>query len=619
MKTTGDLQPQITSTAIPQPPRLIKSDSDPVSLAERRAAQNTSIELPIRSLPVWGLPDVAAALVAHEVGQFNLSALLSDALMQDPAIKAAVETRVRALSGLPFRFEPADRSRKALMIADQAKEQWDSWVAPEEAEVFRRWRLLMGVGIGQLLWDTSGKQWTPHFNLWNPTNLYWYWDWTKNFGRWQLITASGVIEPIGGDGQWVFAKAVEKRPQMEGLVRTLSVRFVGRNYALQGWGRYNEVHGLPIMKAIMPAEGDENHIKQYKGQFANLGSQQVFALRQGVEGNKFDLELEEAMANTFETFQKFLADQRTELTIAILGQNLTTEVKGGSRAAAQVHNKVRLDLTESDARAEQRLFHRQILLPWTTLNFGDPRLAPRLIYDVSPPEDLKSKADRISVIFTGIAALAKNGPSVLGMVDMPKLLADNGIPLVAALADKATLDRSNFNDDPSDDSEMRVKMMRGLGKFSAIDIDDLVDRNGRSKRRTHVSTVAVFNPEGRMLFGVRCDDGSYSEPGGHAEPDEDPAACALRELKEETGLTPLTFEPLGAGLAGEDGDIHVTAYRATVDGDPTGENDPDHEFEGFVWVDVKNGLPDAIREKLRHKTDVALDALEIPYRREMQK
>ncbi|MFG3158816.1 NUDIX domain-containing protein [Streptomyces sp. NPDC048232] len=49
-------------------------------------------------------------------------------------------------------------------------------------------------------------------------------------------------------------------------------------------------------------------------------------------------------------------------------------------------------------------------------------------------------------------------------------------------------------------------------------------------------TAVVFDDEGRVLLGRRSDNGRWSLIGGIPEPGEQPAACAMREVEEETAV-----------------------------------------------------------------------------------
>ncbi|MGW2933388.1 NUDIX hydrolase [Streptomyces sp. NPDC001156] len=49
-------------------------------------------------------------------------------------------------------------------------------------------------------------------------------------------------------------------------------------------------------------------------------------------------------------------------------------------------------------------------------------------------------------------------------------------------------------------------------------------------------TAIVFDDDGRVLLGRRADTGRWSVIGGIPEPGEQPAACAEREVYEETAV-----------------------------------------------------------------------------------
>lgn len=49
-------------------------------------------------------------------------------------------------------------------------------------------------------------------------------------------------------------------------------------------------------------------------------------------------------------------------------------------------------------------------------------------------------------------------------------------------------------------------------------------------------TAVVFDDEGRVLLGRRSDTGKWSVIGGIPDPGEQPAACAVREVYEETAV-----------------------------------------------------------------------------------
>ncbi|MFC8661397.1 MULTISPECIES: NUDIX hydrolase [Streptomyces] len=49
-------------------------------------------------------------------------------------------------------------------------------------------------------------------------------------------------------------------------------------------------------------------------------------------------------------------------------------------------------------------------------------------------------------------------------------------------------------------------------------------------------TAVVFDDDGRVLLGRRADTGKWAVIAGMTDPGEQPAACAVREVYEETGV-----------------------------------------------------------------------------------
>jgi 8-oxo-dGTP pyrophosphatase MutT (NUDIX family) len=130
-----------------------------------------------------------------------------------------------------------------------------------------------------------------------------------------------------------------------------------------------------------------------------------------------------------------------------------------------------------------------------------------------------------------------------------------------------------------------------------------------------VASLAVFNQDGRMLWGKRRDNARFTMPGGHLDENEHPYHGARRELKEETGInidnTPL--EHLGSEPvvthSGKNYIIH--AFKVVV---PKGTKttmgaDPDKEVHRWDWHNVEGGLPNKIKSNLHSPRNIVLEKL----------
>jgi len=99
-----------------------------------------------------------------------------------------------------------------------------------------------------------------------------------------------------------------------------------------------------------------------------------------------------------------------------------------------------------------------------------------------------------------------------------------------------------------------------------------------------------------MLFIKRNDNKKWSICAGHIEGNEDPESASRREIKEETGLTPEYLSKINITIP------NMFCFSAQCQGKPTNKNDPDQEGKP-QWVDVRNGIPSNIWNKLAGPDD----------------
>ena len=116
------------------------------------------------------------------------------------------------------------------------------------------------------------------------------------------------------------------------------------------------------------------------------------------EGNEIQV-MDTRAVGEGEIFERILDRASRELTLAILGQTLTSGGEGGgSYALGKVHNQVRWDLIESDALALEETLTRQLLEPIVRLNLGQGAPVPRWRFVLDEPEDMVALAGTVKTL-----------------------------------------------------------------------------------------------------------------------------------------------------------------------------------------------------------------------------
>lgn len=365
-------------------------------------------EIPHFSWSEWdSVGMVKMALRSLEQGHFDAAAMVVDAMTRDDRIGGCLQTFTQALPSLPVTFEQGKGARaEEAMKALEDGQTWRSFFPDFALAEGAQWAKMLGFGLGQNTWREVNGRLDPVLNIWHPRHIYWRWD-TRSF--W-VNTESGPAEIRPGEGEWVvFAPGGLNRAYLKGHARQLYVPWLIRQWGYRDWARKSEVHGVPIRKGKVPTGASDKDKDRFFRELASLGSETNIRLPRDQNGIEFDVELLEAAADGHLIFRDLLEAANVNIAVNLLGQNLTTEVKGGSFAAASVHGAIRNDLLQAFGRAMALGLYQGTLRKWAELNFGDPEAAPMPKWKTEPPEDKKTAGDALVSIGTGIKALEDAG------------------------------------------------------------------------------------------------------------------------------------------------------------------------------------------------------------------
>jgi hypothetical protein len=379
----------------------------------------------VTSLSKWTIDGINCALEEHDQGYFYTSAQLVDGLLRRTGrYQTAMMSRIRGVLGLPFRMDPAKepgdvgkrRGAKQQRIAREWEDQWGRSVfvrqrgraALDESAIGQVMHagLSLGAGLAQVIPEArgagGGSRWWPRLQPWSSQWLHWRDD-TKTY--W-VHTNEGPVEIIPGEGKWLlYTPYGYEGGWLDAPVRSLAHVCLISSWNWRDWARFSEKHGLAMLLAKIPSGVDEKDktYRAFLGSLRKLGRETTILAPQGDKPEKsYSAELLEAKADTSRTFRELKSFCDSEITLVIKGENLTTEVKEGSFAAAKEHGGGKQDVLEADVDGFCTPMRDQVVAPYTAYNEGNAELAPWPVLDYAPPEDKKQRAD---ITLVGLQAI----------------------------------------------------------------------------------------------------------------------------------------------------------------------------------------------------------------------
>lgn len=183
------------------------------------------------------------------------------------------------------------------------------------------------------------------------------------------------------------------------------------------------------------------------------------------------------------------------------------------------------------------------------------------------------------------------GPAGLDVASQLALIADelrsiaaNGLYYVKDEYDLVRYQRTR---------ELAAWLMNLVDTRSTVEIQRIFHEDTEFRTPTVAVDGAIFDPEGRLLLAQRADAGTWCMPGGAADVGESPSAGAVREVREETGLTVRAVRLIGAfdnrtwGLPSISQHVYYLVFECEV---ISGELTTSSETTDFRWVTEEEAM-----------------------------
>ncbi len=368
-------------------------DKGPVAAAQQFGPRTVVGHVDVDTLTPRAIKNM---LLEAETGDLASQAALFEKMEEkDGELDAHVRTRKSGVSSLKWEILPAGESPDAANAAAFCRRALAAISNIKQAVFDLMDAVPKGLSVVEIQWETAARQWGPARLMWRPQRWFRFADDGETL---LLSDASGRGRELNPLNFIVHrAKARSGFSARAGLLRSCVRAFIVRHLSWKDWMAFAEVYGMPprIGRLREGVAWDSDEARQLWDAVRALGMDAAAVVR---EGNQIEV-MDTRSTGEGEVFQRILERAGREMTLAILGQTLTSGgEQGGSYALGCVHNMVRRDLMESDAHALEETLTDQLLTPVVRLNLGPQAPVPRWHFVIEQSHDLVELAGTIKTL-----------------------------------------------------------------------------------------------------------------------------------------------------------------------------------------------------------------------------
>ena len=356
----------------------------------------------------WNADSIQQALNSHEMGMFQQSAMLADALMSDAKVSHAINLRGREfLKRKPYMTAPkrAQDQKLANRIAEEMQEVYSECVTPEVAELVMFRQPLMSFALFNVTWEEKGGLVLPEFRHYHESWTYYLQAAELEDRCLQAITMGGGPDnrpesrPIHDDDEdwFLFAPYGKYRGWIRAGVLQVAIPWMVRELSLRDWSRCSEVWGVPVKIIKVPASATEEDKSRLFAEANDMGSEVSFILPVAGDGSGFTVELlEPKQPKCWEIFSELGARCSSDIALALAGSQHLSQLgdqsaagKSSSMASSKTSKSEEDDYGEQDAIRFAQAYRRGPLTRAVLYNYEvDDSYVPLLSLSSEEPENI---------------------------------------------------------------------------------------------------------------------------------------------------------------------------------------------------------------------------------------
>ncbi|MFN0186816.1 MAG: DUF935 domain-containing protein [Aquabacterium sp.] len=379
--------------------KILDHNGDPIDtgrLAEPQTAHVGHLAREFERHPSRGLTPARlhALMSAAEQGDLLQQLdLAEDMEERDGHLYAELDKRRGAVAALPWSIvEPEGADAGAKRLAAQLREWLQGIDDFEDLVRGLMDAVLKSFSCHEMVWELRDGVRLPRIEL-RPARWFTVDRETRSELRLRTMSAAEG-EPLR-PFSWIAHRHRTRNGYLArgGLVRVLAWPYLFKNYAVRDLAEFLEIYGLPLRLGKYPAGASDDEKRRLLAAVSQIGHNAA-----GIVPQSMAIEFEAAAQGTDAPFLSMVRMMDAVQSKAILGQTLTaSEGEHGTQALGNVHNEVRMDIRNSDARQVEATLNRQLLWPMAALNVAgaDPRRMPRLQLDTTEAEDLAAFAEHL--------------------------------------------------------------------------------------------------------------------------------------------------------------------------------------------------------------------------------